>query len=125
MQFGAGQYFFLSLFSGGEEVSISAAVELGLTVSNTIDVSVTVSISVVTSVAVTKEVGVTVTVTVGREISTFAEELQKGIAILGLAMRHRRRLSWGQLSRTSMSSPSWIPGAAKTAVASNARRERY
>lgn len=54
MQFGAGQDFFLSLFSGGEEVNILAAVELGATVSKTIEVSVTISISVVTSVAVAK-----------------------------------------------------------------------
>lgn len=99
MQLGAGQPFLLSLFSGGEEVSVSAAIEAGVTVRSSMDVSVNVSISVVTSVAVTKEVGVTVTVTVGREISTPAEELQKGIAILGLAMRHRRRLSWAQSFR--------------------------
>lgn len=68
MQFGAGQYFFLSLFSGGEEVSISAAVELGLAVSNTIDVSVTVSISVITSVAVTK---LRCIVSFGRRVVTY------------------------------------------------------
>lgn len=47
----------------------------------------------------------TVTVTVGREINTFTEELQKGIAILGLAMRHRRKLSWAQSFRESIPSP--------------------
>lgn len=54
MQFGAGQAFLLSLFSGGEEVSVLAAIEVGVTVSSSMDVSVNVSISVVTPVAVTK-----------------------------------------------------------------------
>jgi hypothetical protein len=54
MQFGAGQAFLLSLLSGGEEVSVSAAIEVGVTVSSSMDVSVNVSTSVVTCVAVTK-----------------------------------------------------------------------
>lgn len=54
MQFGAGQAFLLSLFSGDENVTVSAAVEVGVTVSNSMDVLINVSTSVVTCVAVTK-----------------------------------------------------------------------
>lgn len=54
MQFGAGQAFLFSLFSGGEEVSVSTAIGVGVTVRSSMDVSVNVSTSVVTCVAVTK-----------------------------------------------------------------------
>lgn len=54
MQFGAGQAFFFSFFTGGKKVTVSAAAEVGVTVSNLIDVSINVSTSVVTCVAVTK-----------------------------------------------------------------------